>query len=33
MNEVENNFNFKSSFDEKIKNINLIVNLMAIINE
>jgi len=33
MSEVENNINFKNVFDEKIKNINLSVNSMAIANE
>ncbi|KAF0750584.1 Uncharacterized protein FWK35_00021773, partial [Aphis craccivora] len=33
MSEVENNFNFKSSFDEKIKNINVSANSMAIVDE
>lgn len=33
MSEVENNFNFKSSFDEKIKNINVRANSMAIVDE
>lgn len=33
MSEVKNNINFKNVFDEKIKNINLSVNSMAIANE
>jgi len=33
MSEVENNFNFKSLFDEKILNINLSVNSLGITDE